>query len=96
MVKTRGRDGVDGRARRPAAASAPVGLHDRPADQADDGQRDDDGDRQLPVEGRGQVRVAGLGEHDREQDQDADGAEVDEDLGGGHDRRAEQRVHPGQ
>ena len=38
----------------------------------------------------------GLGEHDREQDEHADGADVDEHLGGGHERRAQQGVDAGQ
>ena len=41
-------------------------------------------------------RRLGLGEHDREQDQDADRADVDEHLGGGEERRAEEDVDPGQ
>ena len=74
----------------------PIRLDDGPADEPDDRQRDDDGDRHLPVERRREVRVPGLGEHDREEDEDADRAEVDEHLRGGHDRRAEQRVHAGE
>ena len=71
------------------AGQGPIGLHDGPAHEADDRQRHHRGDRQLGMEGLRQVRVARLGQHDGEQDQDADGAEVDEDLGRGHDRRAE-------
>ena len=41
-------------------------------------------------------RVLRLGEHDREQDQDADRADVDDDLGGRDERRAEDHVDAGQ
>ena len=44
---------------------------------------------------RGRARLR-LGEHDGEEDEHADGAHVDEHLGGRHERGAEQRVEPGQ
>ena len=48
------------------------------------------------MEGGRQVRISGLGEHDRKEDQDADGTEVDEHLRRRDDRGTEQGVHPGQ
>ena len=42
------------------------------------------------------MAVARLGEHDREEDEHADRPEVDQHLGGGHDRRTEQGVHAGE
>ena len=59
----------------------------------------DRGDRRghgLGLEDEPGRRRLALGEHDREQDEHADRADVDEDLGAGHERRADEDVEPGE
>ena len=58
--------------------------------------REDRGGDRLGLEDEARGGVLGLGQHDGEEDEDRDRADVDDDLGGGHERRPEHHVEAGQ
>ena len=76
--------------RRPGRGSHRHGDHDR-----DHAGRDRRGPG-LGLECQAHGRVLRLGQHDREEQQDADGADVDQHLRGGDEGIAEQHVDAGQ
>ena len=69
---------------------------DRQDEDDDEEHRRDRRGHGLGLEDEPGRRGLRLGEHDREEDQDADRADVDEDLGGGDERRAGHHVDPGE